>query len=138
MLADAAEAACATADAAYWSSYCTVPSEDTSSELDVWAVLLGPWPPDKLPDSDADSAELAAASSFEPRLPRPTRAGIAEVLLATPSAADTPPLVELTVKEVGELADADVEAIAREGSGAAIPEVRAVIRLITCETRGIE
>ena len=73
-----------------------------------------------------------------PRLPRLRRAGMAKVLLVAPSAAEAPPLVALTVRGVDEVADADVEAIARKGGGQVRSVVRAVIRLITCETRSIE
>ena len=84
---------------------------DAPSEL-VLCAIFGPSLPDKPPDSDADSAELAAASILESRLPRPTRAGMA--LTFVPSAAEAQPLVELTVSGV---ADADEEAIARTRGG---------------------
>ena len=105
---------------------------DAPSELELWAIL-GPSLPDKPPDSDADSAELAAASILPSRLARLMRAAMALTLV--PSGADAQPLVELVVSGV---ADADEEAIARTGGGGeAVQVIRAAIRLITCETTRI-
>ena len=105
---------------------------DAPSEL-VLCAIFGPLLPDMLSDSDADSAELAAASILGSRLPRLTRAGMA--LTFAPSAAEAPPLVELIVSGV---ADADEEAIASaRGEGEAVQVIRAAIRLITCETTRI-
>ena len=82
---------------------------DAPSEL-VLCAIFGPLLPDMLSDSDADSAELAAASILGSRLPRLTRAGMALTFVFT-SAADTQPLVAL--RDSGVDADADEEAIAR-------------------------
>ena len=91
---------------------------DTPSELLLWAIL-GPSLPDTASDSEADSAEEAAALMSLVRLPR-IRAGI-DLTLLSPSVADAPPLVALTVSGVdaAPVADEDAIAMREEGRGCA-------------------
>ena len=103
---------------------------DPPSELVLWT--FGPLP-DKPSESDADAAELAAASSCGSMQPR-YAAGIHTALapsafVAAAPADSTAPLVDESVID-GEGLEEDAMDAASGGIGD--PLVRAVIRLITC------